>query len=156
MPPISATASVTAPLSAREHARSRFERFASNVFPSWGFVLLIFVAGSLRFVPYPPVDIAIPWDKVFHFVGFAALYPVALRAERFVYPRRAWLSSGVRTLVRVIAIGGLLEIYQAALPHRSAELIDWAADSLGALFGALVVFGAVELRRRWRLAARFE
>lgn len=131
--------------------RPRFEQFASNVLPAWGFVLLVFVAGSLRFVPYPPVEVPIPWDKISHFVGFAALYPLALRAERFVHPRRAWLNSGLRSLIRVIALGGLLEIYQAALPHRAAQLGDWAADSLGAAFGALVVLGAIALRRRWRL-----
>ncbi len=136
-----------------ERPRPRFENFASNVFPAWGFVLLVFVAGSLRFVPYPPVEFLIPWDKVSHFVAFAALFPLALRAERFVHPSRKWLNSGVRSLVRVIALGGLLEIYQAALPHRAAELGDWVADSLGAIFGAIVVLGAIELRRRWRVSA---
>jgi len=95
----------------------------------------------------------IPWDKIGHFAIFAALYPFALRAERFVHPRRVWMNSGIRALIRVIALGGLLEIYQAALPHRSAELADWAADSLGALFGAVVVLGVGAWWRGRRLSA---
>jgi VanZ family protein len=138
---------------ANETARPRFDRFASHVLPAWGFVLLVFIGGSLHFVPYPHIEPPIPWDKISHFVGFAALYPFALRAERFVHPRRSLINSGIRSLIRVIALGGLLEIYQAALPHRSAELADWAADALGALFGACVVLGTAEWLRRRRVAA---
>jgi VanZ family protein len=32
-----------------------------------------------------------------------------------------------------IALGGLLEIWQSALPTRQAEGLDWVADSVGAL-----------------------
>ena len=128
----------------------RFEKFASHIFPVWGLIFLVFVAGSLRFVPYPPVEFAIPWDKISHFVGFALLYPFALRAQRFVHPGRGLLKSGVGSLLYVIVVGGLLEVYQAALPHRSAEFSDWVADALGAVFGALVILGVMEWRRRRR------
>jgi VanZ family protein len=35
-----------------------------------------------------------------------------------------------------VAVGGALELWQALLSYRSCELLDWVADSIGALLGA--------------------
>lgn len=126
-----------------------FGRFLTRVVPAWVFIGLVFVLGSLASTPEPSFSLGIPWDKVAHFGVFLLLYPLALRAERFVHPDRgrAWLLVG--TLFWVSAVGALLELYQVALPHRSAELADWVADTLGAAFaaGCVAVFSAWRHRR---------
>lgn len=84
----------------------------------------------------------LPFDKITHFAAFLglewlielALVGTAVAARR-------------RTAVAMSAgAGGLLELVQAALPHRSAEWLDLLADSLGALVGA----GLLTLLARWR------
>ncbi|MEN9577263.1 MAG: VanZ like family [Pseudomonadota bacterium] len=75
-------------------------------------------------------------DKTLHFLvfgGFAlALLPALPRAKA-----AAW-RLGVGFLLASTA-GALLELWQGLLPHRSAEFLDWVADTLGA---AIAVLGA--------------
>ncbi len=75
-------------------------------------------------------------DKVGHFVSWlvlAALLETALRARALAvsvaHPARsAWILS--------VAYGTAVELAQAAIPGRSAEWLDLAADALGAWVGA--------------------
>ena len=45
-------------------------------------------------------------------------------------------------------LGALLEIWQAFLPYRSAELLDFVADAVGALIAMALT------ARRWRAQPR--
>ena len=68
-------------------------------------------------------------DKVVHTLAFAALALVGLRA----YPTHLLV---VCTLL--IALGGLIEIFQGYTSTRSQEWEDFFADILGVVLGALL------------------
>lgn len=104
--------------------------FLTHVLPAVLYVVAVFSAGSVSFGPKLPTGI-LPADKVFHALAFGGMQFVFFRAMgwwRSLRPRTEvlLLSAGAATLV-----GALLELYQAALPHRSAELSDWLADIVG-------------------------
>jgi VanZ family protein len=108
-----------------------------------GYVSGVFWGGVIDIGPLPKLP-ELPTDKVLHalvFMGLElviefALLDLGARRRRFI---------GV---LGSITVGGLLELVQAALPYRSAEFLDWLADSAGALLGALITYLA--LRWRWR------
>ncbi|WP_433932696.1 VanZ family protein [Sorangium cellulosum] len=89
-----------------------------------------------------PRTVELPLDKITHFAAFLGLewlIELALVGTAVAARRRA-------AVVMSAGTGGLLELTQAALPHRSAEWLDLLADSLGALAGA----GLLTLLARWR------
>jgi VanZ family protein len=92
--------------------------------PAWCFICAallvaqIFALGSLPFEPFEP------WNKLFHVLAYSAL---ALML---------WIATGGRHPVLVIAgvmmLGALDELRQAAIPARSADVLDFLADALSA------------------------
>jgi VanZ family protein len=63
---------------------------------------------------------------------------------RAVYYVRPSLTLPVRLGVSAASssgIGALLEIWQAILPHRDADLLDWVADSIGAATAGVMLLG---------------
>jgi VanZ family protein len=75
-------------------------------------------------------------DKLAHAIGFALLAGLAFPAIGYCYAtwspgKRAWVAAGVSVLV-----GGVLEVWQHFLPHRTAEFWDLVADLVGAAGGA--------------------
>ena len=77
-------------------------------------------------------------DKVFHAAVYALLGLLLLAAQ----PRKAqgysWRQVGISVLIA--SLYGLSdEIHQYFVPGRSSEVLDWVADSLGALIGALLL-----------------
>jgi VanZ family protein len=96
---------------------------------------LLFVGGS---VPSEGGGPSIS-DKWLHFIAFM---PMAVLSERAI----SALSPGWKTQVRLLSgaalssgIGVLLELWQLALPYRSAEIFDWVADTLGSLLAVALV-----------------
>jgi hypothetical protein len=83
-------------------------------------------------------------DKVAHLVAFGILALPMARALRYFRERPLAERLGRGALLSSLA-GALLEVWQAFLPHRSAELLDWVADTAGAFGVALVA--AVVARR---------
>jgi VanZ family protein len=84
------------------------------------------------------------WDKALHAVeygGLGFLLALALLAIG-VAPRRALL---VATLGASV-YGASDEIHQAFVPNRSADVRDWAADTVGAALGVAAV--GISLRVR--------
>jgi VanZ family protein len=79
-------------------------------------------------------------DKIMHLVAFGLMAIVLDRALRWELPH---LARGRQLLIAALlasAVGALLELVQATLPHRSAEVLDWIADTLGAALAGLLVF----------------
>ena len=74
-------------------------------------------------------------DKVAHFCAYAILAALSLRATRT--PRR-W-SSLFAVVLSIAALGAVDEWHQSFIPGRSMSLLDWLADSSGAVAGTLVV-----------------
>lgn len=105
----------------------------------------IMVAGSVR-DGAPPSGMT---DKVAHFIAFGLMVPVALLAVSYLSPRRPFAAQVVLAVAVASGLGALLEIWQLLLPWRSAEWLDWVADTVGAL-GA----GALALAVRAATGAR--
>jgi VanZ family protein len=108
-----------------------------NVAPALLYVLAVFYAGSLPRVPMPGPAGA---DKLVHLLAFAVMQLLLFRAVRYELGRLGykWQLLGAAALASFV--GAALEVYQGALPHRSAELGDWIADTVGALLAAVVAW----------------
>jgi VanZ family protein len=51
-----------------------------------------------------------------------------------------------------VLLGGALELWQALLPYRTCEFLDWVADALGAALGVLT-FAAMRAISKMRARA---
>jgi VanZ family protein len=89
----------------------------------------ILVMGSVR-DGGPPSGMT---DKAAHFIAFGLMVPVALLAVTYLSPRRAFAAQVVAAVAVASGLGALLEVWQYLLPWRSAEFLDWVADTFGAL-----------------------
>ncbi len=79
------------------------------------------------------------WDKINHFVAYAAGGWLAASALRVSRPDAKTATLLVLAVVLVAAFGALDEAVQTLTPGRSgADVDDWAADVLGATAGALL------------------
>jgi hypothetical protein len=90
-------------------------------------------------------------DKVAHFAGYAGLAVltcmVLLRGERW------WRRGALAVLVGLMAYGILDELLQIPIPHRTADLLDWICDALGAAAG-IIVFRVMQRTFAARRASR--
>ena len=81
--------------------------------------------------PHPPhLEGPLDWDKADHFIAYFGLASMAT----MVLGLRPRLAAAI---VGVILLSGALEILQA-FTGRDAEILDFVANSLGALTGTLV------------------
>jgi VanZ family protein len=104
--------------------------------PLTAYTVYVFIAGSVR-GSAPPGGIS---DKAAHFIGFGLMVPLALLAAGYFVPGRSPLTRTALAVAVASGVGALLELWQMCLPWRSAELLDWVADTAGA-----VAVGAVTL-----------
>ena len=106
----------------------------------WHGILLLYLLGMafLFLVPVPArfTRLAGRFDDLAHFaifLVFAAVHQL---------DRRPAL---LRTLAISVCLAGGIELLQAALPFRSAQVMDFVSGTAGAVAGA----GLVVLARRW-------
>ena len=99
---------------------------------AWLFWLYLGLLLLLTLVPVPylkPLSSFTFWDKAEHGLAFAVLAWLAL----LLWPRRP-----LRLWLALLALGGVIELLQAASGWRSGEWIDWLADGIGLAFGWLI------------------
>lgn len=111
-----------------------------HVGPALAYVAIIFVGGSLS----GGETYVTMTDKQLHAVAFGVMVPLLARAVRYVRPALALPTRLGVSVAASSAIGALLELWQAILPHRDADVLDWVADSIGAMTacGMLVALAA--------------
>jgi VanZ family protein len=114
-------------------AVARFSSF--EVWPAVAYTAAILVVGSL---PSSPSAVPQVSDKTLHFIGFGVLAWLAQRAVRYLRPQAPLLLICVWGFALSGALGGLLELWQALLPYRTCEFLDWVADVLGAGLAAVL------------------
>lgn len=101
--------------------------------------VVVWIAIQLTLTSLPgasiPVSIEHPVDWVGHFCLYFGLGALIARvAALHGWPRRRLLLAGV-----LIFIGAALdELHQLFIPGRSAEVLDWLSDTLGASAGLVV------------------
>lgn len=87
------------------------------------------------------------YDKLVHFVGYAALTFVFLSAGVW-RPGRGfgrWHGAAAPTVFAIVAFGALVEMLQAVM-GRDAQLLDAVANSIGVIVG-VVLWRAVATNR---------
>jgi VanZ family protein len=102
--------------------------------PWWRLLLLVLlgVVSWLALAPYPPKALSTGWDKLNHGLAFSALAFVAVMG---------WVLAWWRTAAALLAYGGLIEVLQAFIPPREADLADLMIDGLGIAMGLLLALG---------------
>jgi VanZ family protein len=106
--------------------------FIVDVLPASAYVGAIFYTGLIRLAKLPEVGF-MPTDKLLHALAFAGLALLLVRATRVLLPRAALRRRLLFAVFLASLVGALLEVCQAFVPYRSAELLDWVADTIGAL-----------------------
>ncbi len=115
--------------------------------PACGYAGLIFYLSSL---PYPerelPSFVALFSDKVLHVVEYAILGGFCYWGFRWGTNEswRPW--AGPLAIVSASLFGVSDEVHQAFVPFREASWLDWVADTVGAILGAVVIACLLNLR----------
>jgi VanZ family protein len=109
-----------------------------------GFALLLAFVVYASLAPATAVPPAGAADKVAHLVAYAILQLVAATA---FCGRRSLLHAALA----LIAVGGGLELIQTQIPSRSAEWLDFAANTVGVLM-ASAIWITLNSFRRWLAA----
>jgi len=82
-------------------------------------------------------------DKILHSAAFFGLELLVEWALLEREPR----SRRLLAIAASAGVGGTLELVQAALPYRSADIWDFIADSIGALAAALCLYLLARIQR---------
>ena len=99
-----------------------------DVAPALLAIAVMFWAGLIPLDSLPGPDFEMV-DKVWHLVGFGGL--AGLLSRVFVHYGRPALAAARSSALISIALGGLLEVLQSFTAFRSADWLDFLADSLG-------------------------
>ena len=100
-------------------------------------VVVVFVLGSAEMPHIPETDFK--WsDKVGHLFAFGFVQVTHVRALEFLGAPRKNLSQIGWAVASATLVGGLLELWQSFLPHRSAEWGDLLADAVGAALAGVL------------------
>jgi VanZ family protein len=103
--------------------------FLLDVLPALLYCAVLFWAGLIPLKSLPGPDFAFA-DKVWHAGAFGGLAGLACRALK--YFGRAPLRAARDSALAAVALGGLLEVFQSYTAYRSADVLDFLADSAGA------------------------
>ena len=121
-------------------AASRPRVFSLNVLPAVAYAAAIFYGGLIRMRELPEVGF-VPTDKLLHAAVFGGFTLLLARAVRFLLTRASSLKCLWLGALGSSAVGALLEVCQAFVPYRSADPLDWLADTVGAGLAAAALLG---------------
>jgi len=105
--------------------------------PAIAYMALIFVVSSMR-IQAPILESFPLRDKGVHFLEYAVLGFLCAHATLATWPRRPRLRVLLVAVLIAAAWGLSDELHQALVPGRSAEVLDFVADAVGASVGVLV------------------
>ncbi len=125
----------------QSNPRSRRSALLS-VGPVTLYVVLIFIGGSIR-GGGPPPNVS---DKTMHAAAFGVMQLLFVPAVRHFRPEWPTARLASAALGATSAVGALLEFWQAFIPYRSSEFLDWVADTVGASLAALLVCAGSAIR----------
>ena len=125
--------------------RVRRDLASFQVWPALAYAAAILVMGSLPVAPPGAAEVS---DKTMHFVAFGLLAMLSARAFLHLDPRASRKAALARGFAAAVIVGGALELWQALLPYRSCELLDWVADAFGAALAVVLLGTGWALSRR--------
>lgn len=87
----------------------------------------------------PPYFLTLPYDKLSHFLEYAFLALLLLRALNKTFSGHNPIILGIIAFIIAVAYAASDEFHQSFVPGRNADALDWLADSLGATAGSLII-----------------
>ena len=107
------------------------------------FALLCWACGILVLSSLTPQELPelafVFWDKANHFLAYALGGWLAASALRVSRPAARIIGLVILAVMVVAVFGTLDELLQTFIPGRSGgDIVDWTADLLGAVAGAVV------------------
>jgi VanZ family protein len=105
----------------------RHHRILTGLFRA-GFVLSVLAVCVLSLLPAEELPRTRPWDKISHLIAYLEIAVLGLLGYRG--PR-----AGRAVAVGVVALGGILELAQQAVPGRASDLADFLVNALGVVLG---------------------
>ena len=112
--------------------------------PVVAYMALIFVLSSIHKPPQPPAVVS---DKGVHFLLYAGLSALVVRALAGGWRRRVGLRAVVLAIVISTAYGASDEVHQYFVPPRQMEALDLLTDAIGAAIAAFGLHAAGLARR---------
>ena len=115
---------------------SRLMRMLPDLVPLTLYCVFIFIQSQLP-VPFEMPDVS-HFDKLLHFGAYGVMAILFYRTYL-----AGWPQAIKRTLIWASVISTALyglsdEIHQYFVPERSADLLDWLADTVGAAVGTVI------------------
>ena len=104
------------------------------------YMLLIFFLSS-QSSPLPEITKRV-WDKALHVIEYGTLAVLFCRA--LIGEGHGRLASLLLSVVLTSAYGASDEWHQSFVPHRTSDVYDWFADSIGGGAG-IAAFAAIDL-----------
>ena len=129
--------------------QNRRVAFTTQVIPAVVYAGMVFYAGLIRLPALPEVGF-VATDKLLHALVFGGLAVLIARALHWLRPAVSLTKQLLRGSLGSSLLGLMLELCQACVSYRSADVWDWVADTFGALVAAGVVFLAISAWRRRR------
>ncbi len=101
-----------------------------------GWMATLFYLSSQPILPTP--DLFTYQDKLFHAVAYGLLGVLLLMSFRYQAPRYTGIQ--IALAVGIASLYGISdEIHQSFVPGREADVLDWVADTVGALTATLIL-----------------
>lgn len=110
-------------------------------------LLLVLVLALMPTSVVPALEVA-HGDKIQHVIVWLALTIIVWPAIKKAYPYRSRWARAAISFVLLVAYGGLVELLQGLVPHRSMELLDLVADAAGTALGCALMAGFEIARAR--------
>jgi len=110
------------------------------IFPVLLVLVVYFASGSTVEVEIPEFPLK---DKLIHFLIFGLMATLIIRVS--YNPMRPWRSGAIAVLATSL-YGSLDEFRQSFTPGRMVEVLDWVADTAGALVATIVYIHLVPWR----------
>jgi VanZ family protein len=107
----------------------------------------IFFASSMTAVPDLPGGLT---DKTGHLIGYALLSALAIRAFAGATWSGVTTGAAVRAVLLSSAYGATDEFHQRFVTNRTPDVLDWCADTAGAILGVAIVLIAARMLKRPR------
>ena len=119
------------------------KKLFSYLLPILAYAGLIFALSSQSQLPEMPSG---QFDKLAHCIEYAILAWLLARAQvgYSVEVRRAWRVAVALSILYAASD----EFHQMYTPHRAPELLDFLADSAGAILGASLFVGFLNLGKK--------
>lgn len=123
----------------------KVQTILSRILPVILFSLFIYAMSALSDPPAPDFGLKLG-DKINHFGAFAIMAVLAIRAASALRPGRPLVPVLLIAIAYCALFGASDEYHQSFVANRTSDVGDLAADVVGALAAALVVY----LTKGWR------